>query len=442
MKARNREINIFNMSLLDILCGALGAFCFMMLSLLPYYRTPGEDIRINEEQKKLLESVQDIKDLAERLKNAKSVEDLSELVKQLQEKILALENEIKQLQGRVNSLLAENTELKKRVQSLEVEKQQLVAQNQQLTEQNRQLTARNRQLEDQNQQLLSEKQALEEENKDLKMDLVRSIPWVVGLGSMDPRQRIGCVLHEVKLVAKKSGQRQPPFDPAAQSHPAHWPGDVFLPLTGGASLFVSAMRTGGSEAKLYAYLLNDGSSRGRTTVDGWAMGDGFASLRVPPFALTPERPWAFVGTFFTAVVGENLVLKFVEATPDDRDKEWLALTGKEAPKSDDSAKPPPLSRTESEDRVRREEAVRRAKESAAAAGRGGAGTGVDPATASRLRNFAVAYTGAKTREEKQQILDKALKDAADDRERAQIMGTVRNLSGGGQIPPTPVPERK
>jgi uncharacterized membrane protein len=35
MKSRNKEVNIFNMSLLDILCGALGAFCFMMLSLFP-----------------------------------------------------------------------------------------------------------------------------------------------------------------------------------------------------------------------------------------------------------------------------------------------------------------------------------------------------------------------------------------------------------------------
>jgi hypothetical protein len=34
-RRRNREVNIFNMSLLDILCGALGAFCFMMLSLFP-----------------------------------------------------------------------------------------------------------------------------------------------------------------------------------------------------------------------------------------------------------------------------------------------------------------------------------------------------------------------------------------------------------------------
>jgi hypothetical protein len=37
MRRTNREVNIFNMSLLDILCGALGAFCFMMLALFPSY---------------------------------------------------------------------------------------------------------------------------------------------------------------------------------------------------------------------------------------------------------------------------------------------------------------------------------------------------------------------------------------------------------------------
>ncbi|MFO1435422.1 MAG: tetratricopeptide repeat protein [Gammaproteobacteria bacterium] len=42
MRRRNREINIFNMSLLDILCGALGAFCFMMLAAIPYYGNKGK----------------------------------------------------------------------------------------------------------------------------------------------------------------------------------------------------------------------------------------------------------------------------------------------------------------------------------------------------------------------------------------------------------------
>jgi hypothetical protein len=45
MRARNREVNIFNMSLLDILCGALGAFCFMMLTLFPHYGKGGGDPR-------------------------------------------------------------------------------------------------------------------------------------------------------------------------------------------------------------------------------------------------------------------------------------------------------------------------------------------------------------------------------------------------------------
>ncbi|MGC1677895.1 MAG: hypothetical protein WA740_10210 [Candidatus Binataceae bacterium] len=37
MKPRNREVNIFNMSVLDLLTGALGAFCFLTLALFPYY---------------------------------------------------------------------------------------------------------------------------------------------------------------------------------------------------------------------------------------------------------------------------------------------------------------------------------------------------------------------------------------------------------------------
>jgi hypothetical protein len=40
MRSRNREVNIFNMSLLDILTGMLGAFLFLMLGLVPYYNRP------------------------------------------------------------------------------------------------------------------------------------------------------------------------------------------------------------------------------------------------------------------------------------------------------------------------------------------------------------------------------------------------------------------
>ena len=38
MRSRNREINIFNLSMLDVIAGAMGAFLIVMVLLLPYYR--------------------------------------------------------------------------------------------------------------------------------------------------------------------------------------------------------------------------------------------------------------------------------------------------------------------------------------------------------------------------------------------------------------------
>lgn len=79
MKSRNREVNIFNMSLLDILCGALGAFCFMMLALFPYYTRKGGSVSV--------EQVQDLqRKLAEATQMA-AANDRSGLVKSLQEQI-------------------------------------------------------------------------------------------------------------------------------------------------------------------------------------------------------------------------------------------------------------------------------------------------------------------------------------------------------------------
>ena len=50
MRARSREINIFNMSLLDIWCGALGAFCFMMPCSCRIYKPPGKETDLHKQQ--------------------------------------------------------------------------------------------------------------------------------------------------------------------------------------------------------------------------------------------------------------------------------------------------------------------------------------------------------------------------------------------------------
>ena len=53
MKRRNREINIFNLSMLDVISGAMGAFLIIMVILLPYYKKESIDY-----QKELKESRQ------------------------------------------------------------------------------------------------------------------------------------------------------------------------------------------------------------------------------------------------------------------------------------------------------------------------------------------------------------------------------------------------
>src|SRR4051812_19903051 len=115
MRARTREVNIFNMSLLDILCGALGAFCFMTLVLLPYYKPPAteEDLRQQEANTDdLLKQLQKLKTEAKQGAFALQFSDLAD----------KLQMQVKQLQGEVNRYSSEN--------------QRLTEENKQLTENN------------------------------------------------------------------------------------------------------------------------------------------------------------------------------------------------------------------------------------------------------------------------------------------------------------------
>lgn len=127
MRARNREINIFNMSLLDILTGMLGAFLFLMLGLLPYYakvsknkdvnpeelrclRDENQELRNQVEQqnqqiaelKKQLEELQKIvKDAAGGPLTADQVQQLMDQLNQMRQQIDQLRNQLAQAQQQV-----------------------------------------------------------------------------------------------------------------------------------------------------------------------------------------------------------------------------------------------------------------------------------------------------------------------------------------------------
>jgi cell division protein FtsB len=91
MKKKNREINIFSMSALDLFASALGAFILISLILFPYYlKVDQKFVEENERLKKQLEKLQkenkakdkQIIDLKDELKNSqKEVEDLQSKLK-------------------------------------------------------------------------------------------------------------------------------------------------------------------------------------------------------------------------------------------------------------------------------------------------------------------------------------------------------------------------
>ena len=92
MKPRNREVNIFNMSLLDILCGALGAFCFLTLTLFPYYGTE----KATEEKKQIEQELEKTRQELQKEKEARAKgepPDVARLQKELDEARKELEKD-------------------------------------------------------------------------------------------------------------------------------------------------------------------------------------------------------------------------------------------------------------------------------------------------------------------------------------------------------------
>src|SRR3954447_13071578 len=155
MRARPREVNIFNMSLLDILCGALGAFCFMMLVALPYY-VVGKVDRAKSQQR-TEELMKDVEKLRERMSDPAQAEELRNLIDELQA-------QIKQLQGELNQYTYENEQLKQENTRLADENTRLGSENTSLTSDNTRLKRENADLTQQNAALVGDKALLQDAN--------------------------------------------------------------------------------------------------------------------------------------------------------------------------------------------------------------------------------------------------------------------------------------
>jgi cell division protein FtsB len=326
MRARRREINIFNMSLLDILCGALGAFCFMMLVALPYYKPPGEEKKLREAQEETNKLLRDIEKMKDRMKDQQSVEDLSELVRRL-------EAQIKLLQGEVNRLAAENQELKQRVEQLEQDKKQLVAENQQLRARNQELEAQNRELQTlraENQQLQAAKKKLEQQVEGLNQALNQRQAFVVLSTTGLAGETVRIYLADNRVPEGKKEPANPDFNPEF-SQGSGWAGDRVGSFPGeGISFWVTTAVTPGSIFKVY--VRNDApdfarrSFPVRTSLFG-NLSNNTGIQIMPGVTLNPVRFWAFLGTI---KIDDNYRPLFTPATEAEQEAEWRRLSKKQS----------------------------------------------------------------------------------------------------------------
>ncbi len=140
MKKKNREINIFSMSALDLFASAMGAFLLIAVIALPYY------FKVDPE---LVKQVQQLK--AEIVKNEAEIQSVQAELKQCQQaKAQALkscEEEKNKLKKRNQELQKRNEQLKKELAKAQEQAQQVQEQLEQSKQESQELQKRNEELE-------------------------------------------------------------------------------------------------------------------------------------------------------------------------------------------------------------------------------------------------------------------------------------------------------
>ena len=306
MRARSREVNIFNMSLLDILCGALGAFCFMMLALLPYYKPANTDLRQQEVN---------TDDLLRQLDQLKEQAKDSALARQMNDLVNKLQDQVKQMQGELNRYANEN--------------QRLEGENKNLTQTN-------------------EKQG---------QTLAMRHPFLTLVGTI-PIQDVDVYLLSDNTTEDNT-RTNPPFNLTTPHNETFWSGDLNQWWAQhGITVWVTRDAPAGVHYKIYVKLAGEPANRQPCQLTGSLTGAGW-NVVLPTVPLTPARFWMLLGT---ATVDDQGKASFVAATEKERDAEWVKLSkGTPPPAAEPSSTAqsnlPPFSKQETDKKV--QEYIRR-----------------------------------------------------------------------------------
>ncbi|MCP5050642.1 MAG: hypothetical protein GY940_25995 [bacterium] len=127
MKPRNRDINIFNLSMMDVISGALGAFLIIVIILLPYYKK--DLVNENRQLKQDLQAEKTARQQAEQdLQQARQALEQAEQARQRAEQAL---RQAEQARQQAEQALRQSEEARQRAEQALQEAEQALRQAEQ-----------------------------------------------------------------------------------------------------------------------------------------------------------------------------------------------------------------------------------------------------------------------------------------------------------------------
>lgn len=281
MRMPRRDVQIFSLSMMDVISGAMGAFLIIMVVLMRYYKEDG-DIAIQREQmERLLDEIQ---------------RQVDEAMEQLQ---MSTDVDVKDLMQRLQILKSQLEHARREVQRMSNDLQ----------------AARNRvnQLRAENQQLQAEKQSLEDENRVLNNRLAWRRPFGV-LATWHSSTSVDVDL-EFEINSKFTDRDDLAyFDPDGKL--PMLTGQLGINATGSSNSEFACVRDSwpGAEFKIYVVLRREpalATTSITVTADGDDMFKNFESVQ-----LDANKRWEFIGVLKTDDTGKTTAEEATQAQRD------------------------------------------------------------------------------------------------------------------------------